>query len=259
MASSLSISILMRLRTAGRKTHTGWLRRDRFILNPNVRCNTRSSHVLDGSRSFLRLDQIMTMKSAMNGHGNRSIHTLSGASVRDMVELEDRVHAEVGSKVQDPLLQKDLKSLQWMHRRLAVSDDDTIQILLKIPTLLHPSLNELKNLVKSSAENEIKQWLTEKGLSVQVKVNVEVVPEKVEIDEDERPNEVSTNLGPGLSNVRHFLAVYSCKVRYVTLRCIVASCATTVFQSCSYRLFASKSLGWSWQIDCGSESCIRTG
>ena len=150
----------------------------------------------------------------MNGSRRCSLHTLSGATLRDMADLEERLWSEVGSRVQDPLLKKDLKSLNWMHRRLAVSNDDTVQILLKLPTLLHPLLDELKNLVKSAAESEMQSWLSEKGLDVQSKVNVEAVHAKVEISDGEGRNEFQANLGPGLSNVRHFLAVYSCKVRH---------------------------------------------
>ena len=151
--------------------------------------------------------------SIMNGSGRSSLHTLSGASLREMADLEERLWSEVGSRVQDPLLKKDLKSLKWMHRRLAVSNDNTVQILLKLPTLLHPLLDELKKLVKSAAESELQSWLSERGLNVQSKVNVEAVHEKVEINDGEGRNEFLANLGPGLSNVRHFLAVYSCKVR----------------------------------------------
>jgi hypothetical protein len=53
-----------------------------------------------------------------------------------------------------------------MNRWLAISEDRTVQILLTLPTLLHPSLDELKNLVKSAAEHEIRRWSSEKGLGV---------------------------------------------------------------------------------------------
>jgi hypothetical protein len=51
-----------------------------------------------------------------------------------------------------------------MNRRLAISEDRTVKILLTLPTLLHPSLDELKNFVKSAAEHEIRRWSSEKGL-----------------------------------------------------------------------------------------------
>jgi hypothetical protein len=65
-----------------------------------------------------------------------------------------------------------------MNRRLAISEDMTVQILLTLPTLLHPSLDELKNLVKSAAEHETCQWSPEKGLDVEIKVNVEAIASK---------------------------------------------------------------------------------
>jgi metal-sulfur cluster biosynthetic enzyme len=148
----------------------------------------------------------------------RAIHKLPGATTRDMAELEDRVWSAVGATVQDPEIDVDLKTLGWMNRRLAISEDTTVQILLTLPTLLHPSLDELKNLVKSAAEHEIRLWSSEKGLDAEIKVNVEAiasrpVPWMAKDAEDQK--DIESRLGPGLANVAHILAVYSCKVRTV--------------------------------------------
>jgi metal-sulfur cluster biosynthetic enzyme len=135
-----------------------------------------------------------------------------------MAELEDRVWSTVGATVQDPEIDVDLKTLGWMNRRLAISEDTTVQILLTLPTLLHPSLGELKNLVKSAAEHEIRQWSSEKGLDAEIKVNVEAIASKpvpwMSKDAEDQ-KDIESRLGPGLANVAHILAVYSCKVRTV--------------------------------------------
>jgi hypothetical protein len=136
-------------------------------------------------------------------------------SPRQVADLEDRLWKTVASRVQDDVLQKDLKSLQWWTRRVAVSDDGTIQILLKLPSLLHPSLQELKDSVKLEAENEINLWLKEGGREEPARVNVEAIasppmPFMARLVED--PEDLVKELGPGLANVSHFVAVYSCKV-----------------------------------------------
>jgi hypothetical protein len=151
-----------------------------------------------------------------DGSARSHMHTLSGVSLRDMADLEDRLWAQVGAKVQDPILEDNLVTLNWMHRRLAVSEDGTVQVLLRLPTLLHPSLSLLKDLVKSAAEKEIEQWSAARGWTITAKVNVEAISTKAlpwMVTDDEGQKDVVSRLGPGLANVRHFLAVYSCKVR----------------------------------------------
>eukprot|EP00980_Cylindrotheca_fusiformis_P003796 scaffold834_cov123-Cylindrotheca_fusiformis.AAC.43 len=137
-----------------------------------------------------------------------------GASTRDMADLEDRIYSVVGSSVKDPEVKADLKSLGWMNRRIAVSEDGTIQILLRLPTLLHPSLDELKLSVKKVAEAEIKDWASSKGIRTDIRANIEAIATKpvpwlVKDEEDQK--ELESRLGPGLANVTHTIGVYSCK------------------------------------------------
>jgi Mrp family chromosome partitioning ATPase len=131
-----------------------------------------------------------------------------------MAELEDRIYSVVGSTVQDPEFKSDLKTLGWLNRGIAVSKDGTIQILLRLTTLLHPGLDELKQLAKVTAETEIKQWAADKGIDVSVKVNIEAIPSKpvswlVKDEEDQK--DLESRLGPGLASVAHVIGVYSCK------------------------------------------------
>jgi hypothetical protein len=146
----------------------------------------------------------------------RRIHKLQGASTRDMAELEDRIYSVVGSSVKDPEVKVDLKTLGWMNRRIAISEDGTIQILLRLPTLLHPGLDELKRSIKTVAENEIKDWAATKGINTPAKANIEAIATKPVswlVKDEEDQIELESRLGPGLANVAHVIGVYSCKVR----------------------------------------------
>lgn len=147
----------------------------------------------------------------------RLFHRIPGTSTRDMADIEDRVSSHVGVSVKDPEINLPLKELGWVNRRLAVSKDGTVQLLLKVPTLLHPSLDQLKELVKDAAEKEIKICLSEKGLTDaagSIMVNVEAIANKpipFASGGGEDPAEIESRLGPGLVSVAHCLAVYSCK------------------------------------------------
>jgi hypothetical protein len=139
-------------------------------------------------------------------------------SLREMAELEDLLSERVGSRVQDPILQQSLAELRWMKKRVTVADNDdgsaTLHILLQLPSLLHPSLSALKRNVQQEAEVVVQKWASSRKDLPTVKVNVEALPTKPEpmmlrLVEDH--DELLRDLGPGLSSVSHFVAVYSCK------------------------------------------------
>ncbi|GKY95154.1 hypothetical protein MPSEU_000479000 [Mayamaea pseudoterrestris] len=152
--------------------------------------------------------------SARNAPANRFLQTLSK---RQLARLEDHLHLSVALAVKDPILDRDLASLDWLHRKFAVSDDGmTWHLLLRLPTLLHPELTRLRDQVKREAEKSIMEWIDSQGLLVQQlpTVNVEAVastpwPMMAQLVDD--TDELFTSLGPGLTNVAHFVAVYSCK------------------------------------------------
>ena len=163
---------------------------------------TTSPKLRDANRSY----RLTTM---------RQIHKISGASTRQMADLEDRIYKVVGTSVEDPEAKLSLKTLGWMNRRIAISKDNTIQMLLRLPTLLHPSLNQLKDRIKQIAENEVHVWAKEIGIESSPSVNIEAVASKpvswlVKDEEDQK--ELESRLGPGLANVAHIIGVYSCKV-----------------------------------------------
>ena len=120
------------------------------------------------------------------------------------------------------MLLQPLSQLKWLHRKIAVSNGDkatitTLQLLLRLPSLLHPSLEELKSRIRNAAESTVQEWLRGKPLltGLNVCVNVEAiattpVPMMARLVEDHE--DIVKGLGPGLKSVAHFVAVYSCKV-----------------------------------------------
>mmetsp|Transcript_27341 Transcript_27341/g.65563 ORF Transcript_27341/g.65563 Transcript_27341/m.65563 type:complete len:624 (-) Transcript_27341:3317-5188(-) len=159
-----------------------------------------------------------------------------GASARQVADLEEKVWETVSSKVVDPTIQKPLKDLGWLNRRIGSSRSDdgdrgnsegegdgdgavAFQILLNLPTLLHPDLVELKDRVQAEVRTQICQWMTEIGVddSAPFQVDVQALPSpKPPIPWTIQAGRASTKdieerLGPGLANVAHVVAVYSCK------------------------------------------------
>lgn len=133
-----------------------------------------------------------------------------------MADLEDRVCGRVAQKVRDPVLGQTLQVLQWLHKKVSVSSTDgSLQILLRPPSLLHPLLDDLKEKIRSEAEQELRTWLNDRGKSsVSARVSVQVLPAapvSMMARLMDEPDELVKSLGPGLANVTHFLAVYSCK------------------------------------------------
>lgn len=176
-------------------------------------------------------------------------------SNRDMAALEDRVCAAVAAAVHDPVLKQPLAKLQWLHKRIAVvasetqlrdDNDDknstttTLQMQLRLPSLLHPALPELKRLVQKEAESQVHAWLKEHGKQQQhalllqegrmnldgiavtvtaVATSAKPVPMMARLVDDHA--DLFASLGPGLASVAHFCAVYSCKVIYQMMYPIV--------------------------------------
>jgi hypothetical protein len=144
---------------------------------------------------------------------------------RELADLEERICRAAGSVV-DPILGQSLDSLQWLHRRLAVSSRETgggndkptiLRMLLKVPTLLHPGLPDLKRRIQESAESELKSSSSVIGQTLIVDV-VAIATRPVPyiarwMGDHEEQDEFLRELGPGLANVAHIVAVYSCKVR----------------------------------------------
>lgn len=162
----------------------------------------------------------------------RVYNNIAGASPRQMASLEERVWSVVTSNAIDPETNLDLQKLGWLQRRLTVSkktpgddssgekSDCTVQLVLQLPTLLHPSLDSLKCMIEEEAKKEIDRWVADNNLSIvddgrRIDVEVKVVakqpiPWTVQSGQQSL-EDIKSTLGPGLTNVSHFLAVYSCK------------------------------------------------
>jgi NUBPL iron-transfer P-loop NTPase len=154
-------------------------------------------------------------------------------SHRDKAALESRLIARVGNTVHDEILQQPLSRLGWLSPRVEITssspspniDNDVMTVLfeisLSLPNLLHPELSRLKHDVQLAAEQELAVWLKEQAPSalwnattttkVQVKAVAATPPVPLMARLAEDPSELLDMLGPGLANVAHFVAVYSCK------------------------------------------------
>jgi len=216
-----------------------------------------TNHHLPSSHSVLQERRKSWINSSSHCHLSTTTATSSSSlfSKREIAELEDRLWTTVGKQVYDPILtNQSLAQLQWMHRRISISSsslkDDPknngiqlrIQLLLKLPSLLHPALDQLKQSVQQAAQGEVQQWLADverhkhqpddgKNKNHSITVNVEAiatppVPFMARLFLEQQQEEAESNssdnmksvqdellksLGPGLASVSHFVAVYSCK------------------------------------------------
>jgi Mrp family chromosome partitioning ATPase/uncharacterized membrane protein YfcA len=99
---------------------------------------------------------------------------------------------------------------------MAISDDGTLQVLLRLPTLLHPKIDELKEAIHREADAFLQEWRKEHSDidDIPHTVNVEAMastPVSMTGRLLEDPEDFLKTQGPGLAEVSHFLAVYSCK------------------------------------------------
>merc|ERR1740139_1424581 len=107
-------------------------------------------------------------------------------SPREIATLEEKVLSVINIK--DPILKTPLRTLGWI-RQISVFPE--VKIHLHVPSLMHPSLSFLKEEIIEKAKSVV---------SGEVKVIVSAqIPTREEEKED------------GLKNVKHFVAVYSCK------------------------------------------------
>jgi Mrp family chromosome partitioning ATPase len=138
----------------------------------------------------------------------RQSHSLSQLSRREMASLEDRI-IRVAATIEDPVLESDLRSLGWTVKRVSATPDGTLELHLTLPTLMHPQLEQLKEKIRERVLKELGNALNDvPDVKIQTTASqpFPVVARRVE-----EHSEILKNLGPGLANVAHFLAVYSCK------------------------------------------------
>ncbi len=162
---------------------------------------------------------------------------LNNLSPREEGNLEDSILRAVSEKVEDPVLKTNIRKLGWIQSlnisssSSAILSDDgkdnemhPISVELNVPTLMHPHLDEVKEKVKNVVSCEVLASMVDKGIlqtsefdesdaSNIIDVNIDVICSKPApfVRNIEEQDELIKKLGPGLSHVRHFLAVYSCK------------------------------------------------
>lgn len=171
---------------------------------------------------------------------------LGNLSPRDEMKLEEEVLNAISHKengVIDPVLNTNIRPLGWVteikvSRKLIESqipsDDprhgNTIVIKLLLPTLMLPHIKRLKDdLFKVTKEAIWKKFhgtlskeegsvipLSDQGKdfimkNMPIRIDIHSSKPMPFVRSSKEYDEVIQRLGPGLANVRHFIAVYSCK------------------------------------------------
>ena len=212
-------------------------------INHGIACRsmqhlTSPSYVLPKTSLFreerLLNEQCRAMSTIPNNMEDKVGNYLSGLSPREEVNLEQDILRAISDEkegVIDPVLKTDIRTLGWVRsleltKSLGIMADEkgtsSITVNLNLPTLMHPNLSEIKENVRAIVKKQVLMSMQAKGhldkdyknddaSDVNIHVNMtssRPAPFVRNIDEQD---ELIKKLGPGLSNVRHFLAVYSCK------------------------------------------------
>ena len=170
---------------------------------------------------------------------------LANLSPREEVKLEEELFDVISNEkfgVIDPILQRNIRELGWIkeiklsgnviNMRSKTNEtyeeelEHSVTAKLVLPTLMISHTNKLKeDLIRVIQETIWKRWVkyySKEGNSISfsdndgmqnIKVHVEMSASKPIpfVRNIKEHDEVIKKLGPGLANVRHFLAVYSCK------------------------------------------------
>jgi len=160
---------------------------------------TRCSNIPTGTRNHQATENIFLLSLEYQARSKSML------SRREIASLEDDLTKAVG-QLKDPILSKDLKTLGWLPKRLVVRDDrESVSLEIQLPSLLHPALDDLKFQIRSIADDLLRNHC---------KVDIEVQTSKpypIYTASSDQRTEYLKQLGPGLANVSHCIAVYSCK------------------------------------------------
>jgi metal-sulfur cluster biosynthetic enzyme len=129
-------------------------------------------------------------------------------SPRQAAALEESILKELQQSLQDDILKTDIRTLGWL-KNVTISNNSNnpvVKVVLRLPTLLHPHLKELESDIHRLVSLKVPPGFT-------VKIDTSATQPIPFVRNVQEHTELISNLGPGLSNVSHFLAVYSCKVR----------------------------------------------
>jgi Mrp family chromosome partitioning ATPase len=179
-----------------------------ILLTPTMIQGKALNRILHYTSSAYHFRQICTgqYRIAASFAGSAQTRVLSSSSLsrRAVAALEDELTAAVG-QLKDPILDKSLKALGWLPKRLAV-DGNHVTVSLQLPSLLHPELDELKRRIEATAT----ELLHNKGLTVNIDLQASKPFPMHALSTDQYTDYLKA-LGPALANVSHCLAVYSCK------------------------------------------------
>lgn len=203
--------------------------------SPSVRVTsllpTRNRFGRAGPFNFGQIEQKRLFSNGSDAD-DKSSSIWSAASPRDLASLEEQILSTLKSSTIDPVLEKNVVSLGWVRGvnfpHFASSREDPlteaneqqqyqpIRVSVRLPTLLHPAMDDVKNQIRDIVQKEIEQFVESKGWAASSgdkKVEVSITASKpVPLAQTAAEHvEAIKKLGPGLSNVGHFLAVYSCK------------------------------------------------
>ena len=139
-------------------------------------------------------------------------------SKRDLASMEDYFLEHLGPNIQDPVLTADLRSLDWIQRRIKQAENGDLVVTLSLPSLLHPNIKQLQEQTQQAATNLLEQFFNQNGHfnsnTTLPTVHVDTVASKpfpAMARRAQDHQEYIQKLGPGLAHITHFLAVYSCK------------------------------------------------
>ena len=175
----------------------------------------------------------MTSSSLNNNNKDAMASYLNNLSPRQEVKLEEDILAAISHEedgVIDPILKNNIRSLGWIqsiefqkNSGIGIGDErgTGVSINLRLPTLMHPNIQEMKEKIQSIVTAQIHSAMEQKNMPIAEKdsglsnamihVNIAASKPAPFVRNVDEQNALIQKLGPGLANVRHFLAVYSCK------------------------------------------------
>jgi len=173
----------------------------------------------------------LSSRGKLNKSGSVKDYLLN-LSPRQKANLEEEMLI-TGCGVIDPILKTNIAVLGWVRAVKFptsskikspktvefINQSSSIKVTLHLPTLLHPSLAELKTAICNAVQDQITRkaknddnfdvLVSSPPLEVEIKLSLS---KPVPLSRNTENSDLQIkNLGPGLKNVGHFLAVYSCK------------------------------------------------
>ncbi|KAL3805802.1 hypothetical protein HJC23_007763 [Cyclotella cryptica] len=210
--------------------------------------SSSSSSLSSSSSVGLRKRSRQSSATKTYRYGNHNAVDFSKLSARQSAELEDELLASFNNsksdseRLVDPLLGKYVtrKGLDWI-RSISVpstlsfremgargsNEDANNSVVVNVhpPTLLHPKLHEMASnlalavqeevlsLITSQQQAKFPVWNTDNAHNLEssdIPVEIRIQPQST-IQKSQPTLKTSQTTLPSLQNIKHFLAVYSCK------------------------------------------------